>query len=137
MDKNLKPFIEPFIAFAKYHKMQPFYLEKCFSTKLFGGQVDYVGFFDDIMSIVDFKTKNTRGKPISFWPEWQLQLVGYSKGLGISQDINVKQLISVVIASDEPNKIGYKIWPMDQVNDLYRDVFMSHYQIWRWKNKWN
>lgn len=109
---DLKPYAEAFIDFTVEHNLVPDVngLERHFACDCgYGGLIDLVGTWKDKMCrcIVDYKSQNTRGKSIRFYPEWGCQLAGYAYGI----DETKAELVSLVLATDEPGRIAFKVWP--------------------------
>lgn len=122
--------IQPFLHFSAKHQMKAIHLEKCFANSEYGGRIDFIGMFDGKLSLIDFKTQNTKGKPIKFYQEWALQLAAYNYGI----DEEIEQVVSIVIASDDVSKIDFKIWGN---GTLSFETFSNALKIWQWQNEWH
>jgi hypothetical protein len=76
----------------------------------YAGTIDFEGeAFDMPCVVADFKTQSTKdekkniSKKINYYNEWSYQLAGYALNSNHT-------CISVVISSDEPGRIEYKVW---------------------------
>ena len=79
----------------------------------FAGTCDFQGQAFGAESVIDFKTQGTldkdkKPKKIIFYDDWRYQLAGYTMR-------DKKQCVSVVISSDEPGRIEYKVWTNEEM----------------------
>lgn len=125
---ELKPFADAFIDFIAEHNLVPDNdgLERHFACDCgYGGRIDYVGTWKNKLRrcVIDYKSQNTRGKPIRFYPEWGCQLAGYANGVNEPK----AELVSLVLATDEPGRIAYKVWPD---RELLYETFELALALW-------
>lgn len=107
--KEETKYLEGFEEWQEAHHLKHTKLEQTFATveEGFGGTIDFVGYFDDVPSVIDWKTQKTKpDKPIVFYPEWAAQLAAYKYGTKLID----RQLVSVAISSTEPGRVEHKVW---------------------------
>ena len=101
------------------------------SHRGYGGTVVLVARYRGEISVIDFKTKNTKqGGKIIAPDDWGLQLVAYAEGL----DLFGVNLINVILSRSESGRIEVKIW--DNHQELLA-LFNCCLCLWRRRNRYD
>jgi len=109
MTAKQEVFFDAIAQWRTLHNLEAISTEQswCLPEEGVGGTADWVGLFDGVFSVIDWKTKKTeKGKDVGFYEEWNCQLAINDIGLCDGQ----AQRVSVVISTTEPGRIEYKVW---------------------------
>jgi len=94
----------------------------------YGGTIDLVGYVDDKLTYLDWKTQKTKeGKGLVFYPEWAVQLAGYGYG-DPTRESDEFQLMNVACSTAEPGLMDTHVW--DNPNKWYQ-VFLAIFYLWQ------
>lgn len=114
MDPEDHMFITGFMEWCNKNDVVVIALEQSFANRemLYGGRVDFIGYVNGVFCIGDWKTQSTKpGKPMRFYPEWNIQLSAYEHGFeGEFCFIEKPFKINVVVSSTEPGRVESFIW---------------------------
>lgn len=84
---------------------------------------------DKLVAIIDIKTQKTKpGKKAATYPEWALQLAGYS-------DDMVCDLTNVVLSTTEPGRLDVRDWAVHLVT--LRWHWRNILSLWAWLNNYH
>lgn len=102
----------------------------------YAGTIDLIAILKSYgPAIVDFKTQQTKAKPI-FYDEWALQLESYRQAyLDTYPKASFPALLSVIIASDEPREVQIHQWPNEDTEDRIQ-AFNAAHTLWRWSRSY-
>lgn len=126
-DDNYWILYRAFHDFIQQHKIEPLLIEHSFANYDlgYGGKIDLVCEMDGKHTIIDWKTKDTKGKSsIRLYEEVPMQLAACANGIWKPNS----QLCTVIVSRDEPGRIDPpKIW--DNGEKHYK-AFSNAHQLW-------
>ena len=111
----------------------------------YGGRIDLIADDKDGRTIVlDYKTQDTKGKPVSrlvYRDSHPIQLVSYLEGYKymISLDmmfVHKPILRTVIVSRDEPGRIEQYDWPEDEMPEYWNE-FKRRLGCWVFHNKYD
>lgn len=110
LDAEDEMFIKGFMDWCSQNDVQVLSLEESFANlpMRYGGRVDFIGYVNGVFVIADWKTQTTYpGKPMRFYPEWNIQLSAYEHGF---EFIDKPFKTNVVVSSTEPGRVQSFVW---------------------------
>ena len=120
-------------SFFDWWRKQDWYekLEKMLTEQHIPTDFGYGGRFDIWVEpniVIDIKTQDSKGKPFNFYRSWGRQLSAYAQAL------KADRLISVVLDSKEPTKIGSCEWSKEY--PVLLEEFKATLLLWGSENNW-
>ena len=125
LDPAIQPYFQGFKKFASEYELKPLHLEKMFAIKhlLLAGTIDFIGFVDSKLTIIDYKTSAKLSKSAA------LQIGGYlllaNHGVKELNEL-IENVMVVQLKKDGTYSLMPKEWFIDCENKFMACLTVFH-----------
>jgi hypothetical protein len=131
---DLWPYVNEWIQYAIDHKVKIIEVEKTVVSPLgYAGTIDLIAEINGRIMLIDFKTRNCKGKKPVVYRQQVKQLAAYAAAY------NKPVTCANVFLDTDPNNIGamtIKEFEPDTISRAY-DAFLDTFAVWQDENRFN